>query len=138
MYYLVESLYIHALDMMAFHFSDNMSFVKFDVMHVCFYKDLIERLVKLKIAEDGFNPLTSGLWAQHASATPLRSCSTVGTMYGKILTSFQTVKSQRKGRFGAAMEKDYLRGLVLVFRWPPNKSHSCGSDIRMVSSSALM
>lgn len=27
--------------------------------------------VKTKIAEDGFDPSTSGLWAQHASAAPL-------------------------------------------------------------------
>ena len=29
--------------------------------------------VKIKVAEDGFDPSTSGLWAQHASAAPLCS-----------------------------------------------------------------
>ena len=31
------------------------------------------------LAEDGFDPSTSGLWAQHASAAPLCCCRADGT-----------------------------------------------------------
>ena len=35
--------------------------------------------IAVEIAEDGFDPSTSGLWAQHASAAPL--CSTYGEVW---------------------------------------------------------
>ncbi len=41
----------------------------------------------LEIAENGFDPLTSGLWAQHASAAPL--CYTP-----QLVASTQTARLQ--------------------------------------------
>ena len=82
-------------------------------------KHRIPREREEKIAEDGFDPSTSGLWAQHASAAPLCCTNTriaVTLLY--VAENAHNWKAKRTGALGSEVLSN------------PNCARRCRNDMR--------
>ena len=81
---------------------------------------------KKKIAEDGFDPSTSGLWAQHAPTAPLCyvvRCCCHSLMNHRKMMPF--VNTQTPTSVGESSKKVFLRGEPYLTNLLPNHWQTC-------------